>query len=99
MRGRAIKKRTKKLTPREAEVLLWVARGKTNAEISVILRISQETVKAHIENARIKLGASNKTQAVALAIAREILNARDFTGKHKASFKTIPQKGDCLECP
>lgn len=52
------------LTKREAEVLRWVARGKTNAEIAQILHISAFTVKNHMRRLFQKLNVSNRAQAV-----------------------------------
>jgi LuxR family quorum sensing-dependent transcriptional regulator len=56
------------LTDRERDVLSWAARGKTMEETSDILSISVDTVQTHIENAKRKLGASNKLHAVTKAI-------------------------------
>lgn len=56
------------LTDREREVLTWHAAGKTAWEIGEILGISQRTVEEHAQTAARKLGATNRTQAVALAI-------------------------------
>jgi LuxR family quorum sensing-dependent transcriptional regulator len=56
------------LTERECEVLRWVAMGKSDWEIGEILGISAETAFAHVRNSTRKLGAMNRTQAVALAI-------------------------------
>ena len=53
------------LTRREREVLAWVERGKTNAEIAQILWISPGTVRKHLENAYEKLGVRTRTAAVA----------------------------------
>jgi DNA-binding CsgD family transcriptional regulator len=53
------------LTEREAEVLHWVARGKTNGEIAALLMISAHTVRKHLENAYAKLGVHTRTAAVA----------------------------------
>jgi DNA-binding CsgD family transcriptional regulator len=53
------------LTPRELEVLRWVAPGKTNAEIAVLLYISPETVRRHMRNVFSKLGVRTRTAAVA----------------------------------
>ncbi len=61
------------LTPRETEALTWVARGKTRWEVGVILGISEETIKVHLENARKKLGASNNTHAIAVAMLNGLL--------------------------
>ena len=52
------------LTTRETEVLRWVARGKTNAEIALILHISAFTVKNHMRRLFQKLNVSNRAQAV-----------------------------------
>lgn len=57
------------LTEREREVLTWVGRGKTSAEIAVILGVSGRTVNFHCENAMKRLDVVNRTQAVAKAIA------------------------------
>jgi transcriptional regulator EpsA len=52
------------LTERESEVLLWVARGKTNPEIAMILEISAFTVKNHMQRVFKKLDVTNRAQAV-----------------------------------
>ena len=57
------------LTPRERQVALWIARGKTNLEISIILRTRARTVEKHVEAILTKLGVENRT-AAALIIAR-----------------------------
>jgi DNA-binding CsgD family transcriptional regulator len=59
------------LTPREREVLGWVASGKTNAEIAQLLVISPHTVRKHIENIFEKLNVGTRTAAAAWARARE----------------------------
>lgn len=55
------------LTPREVEVLLEVARGSSNREVGEVLFISGKTVSVHLSNAMGKLGAANRTAAVARA--------------------------------
>lgn len=55
-----------RLTQREKEVLSWVARGKTNAEIARLLWVSPGTVRKHLENVYAKLGVSTRTAAVAM---------------------------------
>lgn len=52
------------LTPRESEILGWVAHGKTNGEIATILWISPTTVRKHLENVYPKLGVHTRTAAV-----------------------------------
>ncbi len=56
------------LTAREAEVLLWIAGGKSNREIAIILDLSPRTVNKHLEPVFEKLGVENRTSAAALAI-------------------------------
>lgn len=58
------------LTDREKDALSWAARGKTNSEAAQILGISEQTVEFHIRNASRKLAATNKTQAVAVALTQ-----------------------------
>lgn len=55
------------LTHREAEVLYWITEGKTNGEISVILKLSIRTVGKHCENLFPKLGVESRTAAAGLA--------------------------------
>jgi LuxR family quorum sensing-dependent transcriptional regulator len=61
------------LTAREREVLSWVAAGKSAAQISQALRISKRTVDEHSQTAARKLGAANRTQAVAIAMRDRII--------------------------
>jgi DNA-binding CsgD family transcriptional regulator len=63
------------LTRREAAVLIWVARGKTNAEIAIELILSQKTVNKHLENLCKKLGVKNRAAAVTKAL--ELLGMMD----------------------
>jgi LuxR family quorum sensing-dependent transcriptional regulator len=56
------------LTPREREVLTWIAHGKTAWEVGEILAIAKRTVDEHVQAAGRKLGAKNRTHAVALAL-------------------------------
>ena len=54
------------LSPREIEVLRWLAKGKTNGEIAVILGTRKRTVDKHIEHVFTKLGVENRAAAVAI---------------------------------
>jgi DNA-binding NarL/FixJ family response regulator len=62
------------LTPREIEVLQHVAKGFGNKEIGVCLGTAAGTVKMHLQNILSKLGASDRTHAVTLAIRRGIIH-------------------------
>jgi len=61
------------LAPREAEVLLWVAQGKTNGDIASILTISEWTVKKHLLHIFEKLGVESRNAATLRAL--EILSS------------------------
>jgi DNA-binding NarL/FixJ family response regulator len=61
------------LTARETEVLKHVAGGNRNRDIAELLFISEETVKVHIKHIMDKLGAKDRTQAIAIAVRRGII--------------------------
>jgi len=61
------------LTSREVEVLREVAGGNRNRDIAERLFISEETVKVHVKHVMEKLGANDRTEAVAIAIRRGII--------------------------
>ena len=61
------------LSPREREVLRWVAQGKSSWEIGVLLGISSRTVNEHVTSAVRKLSARNRTHAVAIALRDGII--------------------------
>jgi len=57
------------LTPRETEVLICIAQGKTNYEIGVILGACTGTICKHVEHILCKLDVKNRTSAAAVAFA------------------------------
>ena len=61
------------LTAREVEVLQQVAGGNRNRDIADLLFISEETVKVHLKHIMDKLGAKDRTQAIAIAVRRGII--------------------------
>lgn len=61
------------LTAREVEVLAKVAGGNRNKDIGDLLFISEETVKVHLKHIMDKLGAKDRTQAIAIAVRRGII--------------------------
>jgi DNA-binding NarL/FixJ family response regulator len=61
------------LTAREIDVVRHIANGNRNKDIAEKLFISEETVKAHIKHIMEKLGASDRTQAVSIAVRRGII--------------------------
>lgn len=61
------------LTAREAQVLREIAGGNRNRDIAEHLFISEETVKVHVKHVMDKLGASDRTEAVAIALRRGII--------------------------
>jgi len=62
-----------RLSEREVETLTWAARGKTSAEIAVILDLTKRTVDFHIDNARNKLGVTTRIQAAVKAAAGRLI--------------------------
>jgi DNA-binding NarL/FixJ family response regulator len=61
------------LTVRELEVLRHLAGGNRNRDIGDLLFVSEETIKAHVKNIMEKLGASDRTEAIAIAVRRGIM--------------------------
>ena len=61
------------LTPREVDVLRLVAKGNANKVIGAQLSLTEETVKSHIRSILAKLGANDRTHAVAIALKRGII--------------------------
>jgi DNA-binding CsgD family transcriptional regulator len=62
-----------RVTRRESEILGWVASGKSDWAIGRILNISGKTVNFHVENAKRKLGAGTRVQAVIAAMRSGII--------------------------
>ena len=62
------------LTPKETEVLKWLRQGKSTWDISVILTISERTVKFHVANILQKLDATTRAHAVAIAIEKGLMD-------------------------
>ena len=63
-------------TAREREVLALLAGGATDGQIATMLDLSPATVQTHVRNAKAKLGARTRAQAVALAIQRALITPR-----------------------
>jgi two-component system, NarL family, response regulator LiaR len=63
---------TFELTPREEEVLALMVEGLTNPEIAERLVVSRSTAKAHVSNILSKLGASNRAEAIAIALQHNL---------------------------
>lgn len=65
------------ITLRERQILRWVREGMSNQQIAEVLGISPLTVKNHVQKILRKLGAGNRAQAVALALAQKLIDAAD----------------------
>ncbi len=66
----------KNLTPREIEVLFWIAQGKTCSEIAAILGVRYDTARSHTDRVKTKLDAANIAHAVALGYELGILGKK-----------------------
>ena len=66
-----------RLTPRELEVVVQVARGLTNAQIAEALVIGEATVKTHVANILAKLGVQDRVQIVVFAYEEGVVEASD----------------------
>ena len=58
------------LSPRQLEVLFWIAQGKTDEETGQILGMSQRTARFHVEQAKARLGTNSRIHAVIIALGR-----------------------------
>jgi DNA-binding NarL/FixJ family response regulator len=65
-----------KLTPRESEILTWLAHGKTDREIANLLGLSEKTIHHHVERILDKLQARNRTHAVARALQLKLIRLK-----------------------
>jgi DNA-binding CsgD family transcriptional regulator len=63
-----------RLSPRQRDVLFWAANGKSAWETAQVLGLKEATVKSYIANTCAKLGADNKTHAVAIVISRGLFS-------------------------
>jgi DNA-binding response OmpR family regulator len=61
------------LNDREIEALTWAARGRTSPEIAALLGVAKRTIDFHLDNARIKLGATTRTQAATKAAIGKLI--------------------------
>lgn len=65
------------LTPREVEVLRFAGKGLRNKEIARVIGRTEETVKVHLKHVMAKLGVSDRTEAVTIALQRGIIHLDD----------------------
>ena len=75
---KASPKRREALTPRERDCLILTGHGHSEKEVALALEISPNTVRVHIENIKRKLGASNKSHALILALLTGEAELGDF---------------------
>ncbi|MFE9255368.1 response regulator transcription factor [Streptomyces sp. NPDC006879] len=79
------------LTPREREVLVLVAQGKSNRQVANFLRISEKTVKNHLSALFSKIGASDRTQAVVFGIRGGVVTIGESPGIVRP-FSSAPEE-------
>jgi len=78
-----------RLTPRQLDVTLHIARGKTDWEIARILGLSEETVTEHVNAARVKYGVARRSQLVLRAIQDGHFSIADALGGTAARTRTL----------
>lgn len=79
------------LTAREQEVLTWVARGKTNAQIAELLWVAPSTVRKHLENVYEKLGVTTRTAAAARLLGViEAQGSEEDPGAWRSASRSLP---------
>ena len=79
------------LTARETEVLTWIAQGKTNYEIGVILSACTGTICKHVERILCKLRVKNRTSAAAIAFAALAKGKRVSSSMTRTHGSALPQ--------
>ncbi len=62
-----------KLTPRQQEILGYMVKGLTNRDIANLLKISKDTVEEHVNVILDKIGATNRTEAAAIALRKQLV--------------------------
>ena len=66
------------LSSRQREILLWACRGKTYAEIGLIIGLAPGTIKTYLDQARYKLNVANLPQACAVAVVEGVFTREDI---------------------
>ena len=77
------------LTPREAEVLFWISRGKSNYDIGIILGAKTGTICKHVEHILSKLNVENRTCAAVVALETSRSFAKTTEGKSSRLFAAV----------
>lgn len=80
---------SRKLTPREAEVLFWISQGKSNHDIGVILGAKTGTICKHVGHILSKLNVENRTSAAVVALETRRTVVVRSEGKHALSWAAI----------
>jgi DNA-binding CsgD family transcriptional regulator len=87
--GMSAGKSRENLSARELDCLQWTAAGKTAWEASVILGISERTVRFHLNAAREKLGCATTTQAVAKAVVSQLIHVQEQSWRPAGSLDSL----------
>jgi len=82
------------LSPREREVLRFVAAGHTTKELAAALNIAESTAEWHISNILVKLGAASRAEAVAIGLREGLLEPEEqpLTGGSAPDLATMPAR-------
>jgi len=76
------------LSPRETEILRYVAAGHTTKEVAAALNIAESTAEWHISNVLVKLGAASRAEAVAIGLREGLLEEQPVTGRAAPDLAT-----------
>jgi DNA-binding NarL/FixJ family response regulator len=68
-----------RLSPRELEILLLVARGLSNRQVANVLKLSESTIKRHLANLYLKMDVGSRSEATRKALSKDWISARDVT--------------------
>ena len=87
------------LSVREREILLWSCRGKTYADIAVIVGLSTGSVKCYLDRARYKLNVVNLPQACAVAVVEGIFTREDIIPSRDQTSTPEPRRSPPSDPP
>jgi DNA-binding CsgD family transcriptional regulator len=80
------------LSPRETEILRYVAEGHTTKEAAAAMNIAQSTAEYHMSNILVKLGAASRAEAVAIALREGLLEPEEQSVPRRSASALVPRR-------